>query len=156
MTRKVILQTIIVMFAATGPSALSRQVKDVRWGDVISMEGLPFCALILSNVYDKRQRERTVDILMEPDQVNEDNLRLLFRSLSEKFPADPTLKAWVNTNVKQLAMLATGMGGSGPAQGTSNLQLAYYRRTEEVELFRYNPNYPKAGEKTVIIRGKDD
>lgn len=156
MTMKVILQSIILILAATDPTALSRQVKDARWGDAISVEGLPFCALILSNVYDKRQKERTVDILMEPHQVNEDNLRLLFRSLSERFPDDLTFKAWVNTNVKQLAMLATGMGGSGPAQGKRALQLAYYRRTEKEELFRYNPNYPKAGEKTVIIRGKED
>lgn len=35
------------------------------------------------------------------------------------------------------------------------LQLTYYRRTKEAELFRYNPNYPDPGLRTVILRGKE-
>jgi len=31
----------------------------------------------------------------------------------------------------------------------------FYTRRSDVELFRYNPNYPKEGMKTVILRGKE-
>jgi hypothetical protein len=34
-------------------------------------------------------------------------------------------------------------------------QSAFYKRDARVELFRYNPNYPETGLKTVIIRGKE-
>lgn len=156
MIRRIIMSNFILFFAATGAIAGNSQEREGRWDEVKSIDGLPFCALILSNVYDKAERERRLDILMEPGLVTESNLYLLFRILPKKFQDDARLVIWVNTNVKQLAMLATGMGGSGPSKRGRTLQLAYYRRTQTVELFSYNPNYPKPGEKTVIISGKED
>lgn len=73
----------------------------------------------------------------------------------------------MDTDVEQLGVLATGalvtvspargdIGASGRAKTARILQLAFYKRNKSVELFRYNPDYPKAGNKTVIIRGKED
>lgn len=155
MLSRLVLQTAVLALSISAISLGSPQTRE-RWDDVIAVKDVPFCALILSNFYDKNERERTIDILMEPHNVNEDNLALLFRAVSEKFPDEPTLKVWVNTNVKQLATLATGIGGSGPSQRRRELQLAFYQRTPTLELFRYNPNYPKRGEKTVLIRGREN
>ncbi|MEK6289491.1 MAG: hypothetical protein AABO57_27570 [Acidobacteriota bacterium] len=155
MITKVILPLILFLVATDAISG-NGQERDVKRDETRSIEGLPFCALVVGDFYDKDQRERTIDVLMEPGQVTDSNLGLLFRILSDKLTEEPALTIWVNTDIRQLATLATGTGGSGPAQGKRIFQLAYYRRTNTVELFRYNPNYPKAGEKTIIIRGKED
>ena len=146
---------------------LAQQARDGRWNETRAIQGLPFCALTLREFFDRDLPERTVYVLMEPTQVNEGNLHLLFRFISQRFPDDQILKVWVDTDVEQLDFIATGrMVTVSPGFGTTAkpqaeeskrvLQMALYKRTKSVELFRYNPNYPKSGERTVIIRGKED
>lgn len=168
MMRKIALLLVIVTFASTTSALPGTQGQDSRWNETRSIDGLPFCAFVLRVIYDASEGERTVYVLMEPRAANENNLYLMFRALSERFPGDPSLKVWAYTDVEQCAFLATGtMMTSSPAEGVPDtsalgraskrvLQLARYKRTKSVELFRYNPDYPKPGERTVLIRGKED
>lgn len=168
MIRRIMAPILVLCLAMMGEPYFAQQPRDGRWNETRAVQGLPFCALTLREFFDRDQHERTIFVLMEPPHVSEGNLNLLFRSMSQRFPDDPVLKVWVYTDVEQLAFLATGqMVTVSPAQGAPDanaqgkekkrvLQLAFYKRTESVELFRYDPNYPKSGERTVIIRGKED
>jgi len=167
MIRKVLLPILVMSVVASASGQAQRQAGQRLSNETTAIGGLNFCAFMLREFYDKDEKGRTIYVLMEPRQVSESNLYLLFRILSERFNADEDLTIWVDTDVEQLAFLATGtMVTFSPARGVIDdsarghnkriLQLAYYKRTKAVELFRYNPNYPIAGEKTVIIRGKED
>jgi hypothetical protein len=167
MITRILLSILVLSFGVVGEPYAGQQARNGRWNETTAIHGLPFCALTLREFFDRDQHERTVYVLMEPSQVNEGNLHLLFRSISQRFPNDPNLKVWVDTDVEQLGTLATGQmvtvspgfGATAEALPTESkrvLQMALYKRTESVELFRYNPNYPKSGERTVIIRGKED
>ena len=168
MIRKLLLQTLVLCMCLTGETYAGKKPSDGRWNETRAIQGQPFCALILREFSDPDRKERTIYVLMEPSQVNEGNLHLLFRHLSQQFPDDPILRVIVHTDVEQLAVLATGhLVTASPARVVPDssaqekeskrvLQLVFYKRTESVELFRYNPNYPKSGEKTVVIRGKED
>lgn len=147
---------VILSLVVVTTSQERKAIENGRSSETSSIDGLHFCALILNEFYDKSQSERIVDVIMPASDVNEDNLHLLFKNLSGRFPNDPILKVWVRTDVTQLGTLATGRGGSGAPEGRRVLQLGYYKRTSTLELFSYNPTYPMPGEKTVIIRGKED
>lgn len=127
-----------------------------------AIKGLPFYAFILREFVSEDGSSREINVLMEPNQVSETNLRLLFRNFSRKFPAPISVEVWVYTDVEQLDTLSTNQitdvapaRGATPKEKKVAHQLVYYKRTKDVELFRYNPNYPKVGEKTVILRGRE-
>src|SRR5262245_40990923 len=128
MMNRVFLRILVFVFIGALATASNSQEKNDRWDELKAVDGLPFCAFILGNWYDNTEQERTIDVLMEANKVNESNLYLLFGTLSEKYARDPVLKIWVNTSVTQLATLATGTGGSGPSKSKRVHQLAYYRR----------------------------
>jgi hypothetical protein len=92
---------------------------------------------------------------MDPAEVTEDNLRLLFGNLSTRYSSPPRLEITVFTDVEQLAPLATGHALSGREYDSKVNQRADYYRDERKELFSYNPNYPKRGLRTVMLRGKE-
>ena len=158
---KSVMTLIVISFI---PNYFKNDDSD-QWNKTRAVKEVPFCAFILREFLDDKEQNRDVYVLMEPDQVIEINLDLLFKALSKKFPQPYSLTIWVETDVEQLGVIATGrMGTVSPAESEKENpeekavkpQLAYYRRTKKVELFRYNPNYPhKNGEKTVIIRGKE-
>jgi hypothetical protein len=146
---------IIALASTACPVAASQAADESRWNKTTAIKEVPFCALILRNFTPDHGRRRELYVLMEPEQVLEENLFVLFRALSDKYPRPGPLEIWVETDVQQLADLATGKGWSGSAGIDRPLQLAYYKRNSEVELFRFNPAFPESGEKTVVIRGKE-
>jgi hypothetical protein len=143
-----------------------------RWNKTTVIKDLPFGALLFRDFYDREDRSRELYVLTEPESVTELNLHLLFGVLAEAVPQSESLQVWVYTDVEQLSALATGQQGTvalsreqseeferDRSKGGNNKavkQLAYYRRFKEVEFYRYNPEYPKPGHKTVMIRGKED
>lgn len=137
-----------------------------NWNKTRAIKELPFCALILREAHDKLDATHKIYILMEPVEVTEDNLRLLFGILSRRDPESPILRILVETDVTGLAPLATGgfIAGSGrKSEGAKEdppkqiRQWANYRRTKVGESFGYNPNYPNGvGFKTVILWGKEE
>jgi hypothetical protein len=145
----------LVYVQAQGPTSNN------DWNKTRAIKELPFCALIVREFHDTAQANHEFHILMEPDEVTEDNLRLLFAAISRRDPDAPVLVAWIKTDVEQLESLATGvvMAGSGRIKKDSAKriqQLVLYRRTKEGEFFRYNSNYPKSeGFKTIILWGKE-
>src|SRR5215470_5068550 len=74
---------------------------------------LPFCALVL------REWENGVTpgfddyVIMEGDRMTEENLKLLFKVLSDQHSDEPNFQSWVYTDVTQLASIATQTGRSG-------------------------------------------
>jgi hypothetical protein len=148
-------------------------IQNSQWNKTRAIKGLPFPAFILREYLGEFQPGLEVHILMDPDDVTEDNLRLLFELVSEKYTKAKRLVAMVSTDIEQLESLITGyiITGSPPQEKadvneetTSKVQKrsrkrihkwAYYRRTKEVELFRYNPDYPNDGMKTIILKGKE-
>ena len=145
------ITVLIVAVAATISSSPSAKRQHGDKG--MSITGLPFCVLVLRVFTSDFYPRVRVHVLMEPDKITESNLRLLFEKISEQHPTTSSLDAMVYTDVEQLGVLATRRALSN-SKGTES-QLAYYRRDDRVELFRYNPDYPKSGLKTVIIRGKE-
>jgi hypothetical protein len=151
----------VVLFSAASGFC---QDKSGPWNETRAVTGLDFCALILREFFDTKTGERTLYLLAEPKEVTESRLQSLFASLSAKYADDSSLEVWVETDVEQLGSLATGrMVTVSPREHSDDrvedkkvLQLALYKRNSSVELFRFNPNYPKSGEKTIIIRGQED
>jgi hypothetical protein len=127
----------------------------VRSNSTQSINELPFCAFILRSLDSRRGHE--VYVLTEQDQITEGNLILLFKAVSDRNPNPSLLEVFVNTDVDQLRSLVVHMNTSGDfrEKPEKRYQWAYYKRSEKVELFRYNPNYPEDGLKTVIIRGTE-
>ncbi len=158
MFRKIVVIGLLIFCICPG-DGIARQDTADKWDKTVALKELPYCALILRAFLGPDDSSREIFVLMEPDNVNEENLRLLARALSEKYPPPLSLKAWIETDVKQLATLITNSNSSSypdnHASGKKELQWAYYRRSEEVELFRYNPEYPKPGMKTVILKGEE-
>jgi hypothetical protein len=70
--------------------------------------GAPFCALIV-----REQRENSgpslcqVHILVERPHVNEPDLSMLFAAVSQQYAQEPTLKAFVSSDLAQLKWLST-------------------------------------------------
>jgi hypothetical protein len=135
-----------------------------------AIKELPFCAFIF---FESKSAVRLyVGIVMDQDDITEDNLRLLFRLISEKYPVHMIsekdhpmpLEAQVYTDLRIPGALANNemvsVGGkSNTALNTKKKKAAsggaFYMRNETVELFRYSLNYPEDGMKTVILRGKE-
>ncbi|MEK6410026.1 MAG: hypothetical protein AABN34_24140 [Acidobacteriota bacterium] len=153
------MMLVILTFGISYDVAGGGQNTVDQWDKTVALKQLPYCALVLRALIGPDNSSREIFLLMEPDQVTEGNLRLLSRVLSERYPPPLSLEVRVTTDVEQLASLATNSGHTAhpdnEARGKKEMQWAYYRRSEDVELFRYNPNYPKAGMKTVILKGKE-
>jgi hypothetical protein len=96
---------------------------------------------------------------MEPDQVTEDNLRILFRVIPDEYRQGIPLRIWVYTDVKDLAGLATSSGHSAfpdaDAKDREVHRWAYYKRTSDVELFRYGNGHRETEMKTIVLRGHE-
>lgn len=156
-----VLPPVFVQAQVPGPTW-----DTTNWNKTRAIKELPFCALILREIHDKFDATHKIYILMEPDEVTEDNLKLLFGIMSRRDTESPILWIIVETDVTQLAPLATGGFTAGSGAKKSNgatgdplkpiRQWANYRRTKVGESFGYNPNYPKGeGFKTVILWGKE-
>jgi len=145
------------------------QQDEVIDDNLVAVEEVPFSAIIYFR--EKNQRFCHVNILMAPDQVTLDNLRLLFQRLSNKYASAKILRIRIDTRLERLSSYITGEfhAADPPPSKYENKkkkvkkeeaieveQWAVYIRTEDVELIRYNPNYPKAnGMETIILRGKE-
>jgi hypothetical protein len=146
--------TMILLSSVFAASTYSQESeKGDSWKKVQAIKGLPFCALILGDNPKGVWGSREIYVLVEQAEVTESNLRILFRSISDSNPEPINLDAWVYTNLEQLRTLVTNSGMSGG--GSKVLRGAYYNRRENVELFRYSPNFPEPGLQTVILRGKE-
>lgn len=153
---KTMMLTLAILLASALPFASASTCAENQADKTTAIDNLPFCALVLRVfVYEHGARTRTY-ILMEPDGVTETNLRLLFEKVGQMHASTLSLEVVIYTDVEQLGFLATRQTHSGlPNFKRNEARSAYYRRDQQVELFRYNPNYPDTGLKTVIIRGKE-
>src|ERR1700733_1526733 len=74
-----------------------------RWNKTAAVDGIPFCAFMLREmVVEGPESHYEVFILMEPDHINEENLRILFDVISKRYRQESDLQAWVYTDVEQL------------------------------------------------------
>jgi hypothetical protein len=151
------LMALMTAFGS-GANALHRVRDDPDSNGTKAVKGLPFCALILRESRETPLSIHTFHVLMEPEEVTEGNLKLLFAMISQSDPQSSVIYVRVNTDVDQLGSLATGVGRSGeknPGIKRPVRQWAYYKKSKEGEYFRYNPSYPEAeGYKTVVLWGK--
>lgn len=151
---KVVMMALLLLLAASWASPKANPA--LRANDLKSIKGLPFSALIFFE--SKSDVRFFIGILMDQDDISEDNLRLLFRSLSEKYPLPDPLEAQVYTDMWKPSALTRNevISVDGKTKGQSSAPHgAFYLRRQSVELFRFNPNYPEHGMKTVVLRGKE-
>ena len=146
-----ILLVLLLPFASRGRPVTASHPQNLKLSK--ALKGLPFCVLVLWDGFRKFDGSRQIHMIVESSEVTETNLSLLFKVVSEQCP-ESSLAVWVYTDVEQLAALSTGMQISGEEK-KSRHQLAYYKKTDKVELFRYNPNYPEEGMTTVLLRGRE-
>jgi hypothetical protein len=169
MRRTVVFLAIAPIFILLPGLVLGFAQKRV-WNKIEAIKQLPFCALKVMTLESQFGRE--VHILMEPDEVTESNLLLLFRVVSEKNPEPLELETFVSTDIQQLRSLVTNMNTSATlseedsektgsdvistsSQRKAEKKWAYYKRTNQVELFRFNATFPRPGMKTIVLRGKE-
>ena len=170
MKKQTVLMSLLILLLLEQSYAtvkLQQQDSEVIDDKLVAVEDVPFSAIIYFQ--ENNQSFRHVNILMAPEQVTLDNLRLLFQKLSEKYVTAKPLRIYVNTRLEELSSYITGKfyAADPPAKSerdkkekvekdTEVRQWAVYIRTENVELIRYNPDYPKEnGMKTIILRGKE-
>ena len=158
--KKVIVASVFALLLSGAILPAAAQTRDDNM--ITALKGTPFSALIF---YESVSRSTAfVGILMDQSDISEDNLRLVFRLLSDKYPSAPLLESYVYTDMVRPASLIKGemisADGVPPPPALRNKPKAssrgaYYTRSEKVELFRFDPNYPDDGMKTVILRGKE-
>jgi hypothetical protein len=144
----IILSSVLVSFTYSQES----ENRD-SWKKAQAIKGLPFSAFILGDNPKGVWGSREIYILVEQTEVTEINLRILFRAISDSNPEPMNLEAWVMTDPERLKSFYSGAGTSGG--GAKVFKGAFYKRVENVELFRYNPNFPEPGLQTVTLRGKE-
>jgi hypothetical protein len=83
------------------------------WNKTEVIKELPFCALKLRTLLNESASSREVHILVEPEQITESNLILLFKVVSDKYPKPLSLEVFVSTDLEQLKPLVTGMTVAG-------------------------------------------
>src|SRR5262245_2358025 len=102
------------------------QEDDTINDDIITVEGLPFCALIYF-VDEDNKGYYDIRLLMSKEYVTEDNLHLLSQKLSEKFPPPKPLYAYVDTNAKKALTAFQGVShGEDERNKGVKPQLAVY------------------------------
>jgi hypothetical protein len=102
---------------------------------------------------------RSIGVLLDRRAFSEETLKELFKLLSERFPKPNTLEIWVSTNLKQVPTLEESEAGA-ISEAPDNPALDRYPsalliRQDGNELFRYTPDPPSTGTKTVILKGRD-
>ena len=172
---KVSTRLIVLLFlcvpALIGVAAESKK-QEKKVPATLAVKELPFCALIVSDYIAEDSSTRTLYVLMEPTEVTEHKLSQLFKTISQKYPKPIELHVWVYTNLSEIAHIVTGQfvtkakaqlpdskdGSQGRDSEVAEEEekWARYKRTETVELFRYIPEPPEKGLKTVVLRGKDE
>lgn len=164
---KLALLLIVLGFAKAPEQAVGLD-DEQEWHKTRAIKEVPFCAFILRDFLDDNRESRELAVLMEPDQVTEGNLTLLFKALSEKHPKPTDLRIQVYTDVEQLGFLATGLledkappekkkaasSDQGDKGSKREPQFAFYKRTKYEEYFSYYVFKQKSEVKTVILRSK--
>jgi hypothetical protein len=146
--------TLIILSSVFAASTYSQESeKGDSWKKIQAIKGIPFCAIILGNNPEGFWKSREIYVLMEQAEITENNLRILFQSISDSNPEPPDLSVTVYTDIKQLKPLV--LDGCISGGGSKVLHGAYYNRRKNVELFRYNPNFPEPGLQTVTLKGKE-
>ncbi|MGD9588305.1 MAG: hypothetical protein AB7Q37_05535 [Pyrinomonadaceae bacterium] len=106
---------------------------------------------------------RKIEVFMDEKAFNENNLRKLFRHLSDTHP-DPNklpnnLLLYVYTDWKQLGTYSDcpviAMSGGDGGRDAYDYYWARFRRREGREYFRYNPIKKVWNDKTVILKGDE-
>lgn len=98
-------------------------------------------------------------ILLNDKAFSEPTLRELFKLLSGRFPIPNRLYVQVYTNLDQVETPEEHEQGKGSeSPGDPNMDKyhwAFFIRSHDSELIRYNPKPPDRTMKTVILKGKD-
>jgi hypothetical protein len=114
---------------------------------------LPFCALVLGEDMNPINQGYEDYVIMESYEMTEENLRLLFKALSNQHSDEPNFQAWVYTDVTQLRELATHTGHSGDDDTLKNHKWAYYSRSPEREYFEFKTKPSENRLSTMVLRG---
>jgi hypothetical protein len=109
-----------------------------NWNKTRDIKDLPFCAFILRESHQQYDGNHLMYILMQPDEVTEENLRLLFGLISRQDPDSSSMRVLVETDLDQLTSLVNRGSVSGSSSksseraesSTSIRQWAMYRRTK--------------------------
>jgi len=161
----------LCVLASISVDAESRK-QEQKAQAALAVKELPFCALIMTDFLTEDRSMRALYILMDPNEITEFNLSQLFKTLSQKYSKPVDLEVWVYTNLSDIAHIVTGrfstrakakLPESKDGSETKDSEVAekvekwaYYKRADTVELFRYIPEPPEKGLKTVVLRGKDE
>ena len=119
----------------------------------------PFRYVIIENRVEKdpntTETRLVVEVLLDRKAFSEENLRVLFKLISRRFPDAEVLDAWVYTSLEQAPTPeerdegTTSESQKGP---TTRHYWAFYLRSVECEYFRYSPLADKSNIRTVQLR----
>ena len=102
---------------------------------------------------------RYVVILLDEKAFSESRLKELFKLVSARFPTPNRLDVQVYTDLEQVETPEEHDRGrvseSRDDPTSDKYHWALFIRSQGNELFRYNPNPPNRGMKTVILKGED-
>ncbi len=152
---KLTLMLVVSLLFAKGLGSVPKADTEQESDDATTIKELNFCALTLRNYINDDENSREMYVLIDPEQITETSLAQLFEALSKRYSKPFSLEVTVYTSIKQLRTLVTGMGISHADKIEGKHRSAYYKRTVQVELFRYNPDFPEPGMKTIVLRGKE-
>lgn len=108
---------------------------------------------------DPNDDARHVDVLLDDRAFSETNLRLLFKLVSERFPAPQMLDVRVYTNLEDVETpeereaFKASEGPDDPSDYKYR-RAFYFRDYHGNEWFTYNPNPPSRDTITIVIKGK--
>src|SRR5574341_2511954 len=114
---------------------------------------------VVSLTGDSEQGYRYVVILLDERAFSEDTLKSLFKLVSARFPTPHHLNVQIYTSLEQVETPEEyEQGRVSESPGDPNMDKyhwAFFIRTNDSELIRYNPKPPNPAMKTVVLKGKD-
>jgi len=100
---------------------------------------------------------RVVEVLLNQRAFSENNLRLLFQLVSNRFADDQRLDVWVHTSLEQAPTPEerdAGATSEDPDESTKHFYWAWYLRSPDDEFFRYSPRNDKSGNRLIQLKSK--
>lgn len=117
----------------------------------------PFRYVIFNNEVDVGYRY--VEVLLDERAFSEENLKQLFKLVSNRFPRPKVLHVQLYTNLEDAETPEERESGKASEQpdnpASDRYHSAYYLRDSDGnQWFTYNPNSPDIKLKTVVIKGQ--
>ncbi len=123
--------------------------------------GIKFHYLVVWNENSEQENplesSREVLVFLDEKSFSEENLKILFSYLSQKYKSPNNLEIRVETDWEKIpnndSCEGSGISGSPNNEDRDNYYWALYVRHNKDEIFRYNPKLKSTEIKTIVLKG---